>query len=171
VLDSQEIRNSSRKLLPNFRTYGPWLPYFSQHALAALRAKARPEMSPKPFKEIAMITQIVFRTFVSGLALSGVLLCGVCLPVVASASDELPMKQVVHFADLDINKPAGAQVLYTRITAAARRVCSFNESWNIYVQGLERSCMTRAISDAVKSVHAPLLTALHEGKTLRLASN
>ena len=51
-------------------------------------------------------------------------MCGMTAPARADA-EAIPAK-TVRFDDLDITKPAGAQILYHRIQAAARQVC---EPW------------------------------------------
>jgi UrcA family protein len=38
--------------------------------------------------------------------------------------EDTPISKIVQFGDLDLTKPAGAQVLYRRIQAAAQQVCA-----------------------------------------------
>jgi UrcA family protein len=72
----------------------------------------------------------------------------------------------VSFAELDITKPRGLQVLYSRIENAARIVCGVEP----YLQPLSRTrqakeCYKTAVDDAVRQINRPTLTALHRAKT------
>lgn len=72
----------------------------------------------------------------------------------------------VSYADLDITKPRGLEVLYSRIQHAARSVCDFNYS----VKELSRTrvaknCYLTAIDNAVKQIDRPTLTAYHLAKS------
>ena len=66
----------------------------------------------------------------------------------------------VRFDDLNIANPAGAKVLYRRISAAAREVCASYDTGNLLNQAPMRACVENAIHDAVMKVNAPTLTAL-----------
>ena len=65
------------------------------------------------------------------------------------------------FADLNLGTSAGVKALYARIHAAARRVCEQPAGEPAAVRG----CMTKAESDAIERVDAPLLTAFYQKKT------
>jgi UrcA family protein len=86
----------------------------------------------------------------------------------AHAEDQPPSK-TVKFADLDIQTPEGAKVLYHRIRAAARSVCDYGHA---NLRNAELQCAEKAIDDAVRKVNAPYPTVLHVDSTdrLRLAS-
>jgi UrcA family protein len=76
----------------------------------------------------------------------------------------------VSYGELDLSKPAGAEILYKRIKRAANTVCSVYESpmpWNFVARN---RCIQTAVDEAVAKVNAPLLTALHDNKTTRVAS-
>jgi UrcA family protein len=66
----------------------------------------------------------------------------------------------VRYADLDLDSAAGAAALYHRLQGAARVVCGFDEHRLANHAYLSR-CNSGAISDAVASVNAPLLSAIH----------
>ena len=70
-------------------------------------------------------------------------------------------RQVVKFADLDLTRPAGAQVLYYRIQYAARNVCPTYDRFS------NRDCIKQAIARAVAHVGAPQLTTRHQASTHR----
>jgi UrcA family protein len=93
------------------------------------------------------------------------------LQVTAQAADIwLPSKRV-SYADLDISKPAGAKVLYTRIVKAANDVCRSAgfDSWGAS-QTVNR-CINQAIEKAVKDVGSPALSALRPNSVIHYASN
>jgi UrcA family protein len=102
-------------------------------------------------------------------------LCGAAtlcaLQVPASAADYAHPSRRVSFADLDISKPAGAKVLYSRIKVAAQQVCVFNASRDLRVAERERACIKETIDDAVKRVNSTALTELHSAAVIHLASH
>jgi UrcA family protein len=69
--------------------------------------------------------------------------------------------ETVKFADLNVDTPADVEALYGRIHAAAWHVCQ--------QPGRELPaatiCMSRAESNAIGKVNAPLLTAFYQKKT------
>ena len=103
------------------------------------------------------------------------LLCGAialcALQVTAHASAEGVPSQRVSYADLDISKPAGAKVLYSRIKAAARHVCALNGFDPLLsLQSINR-CIDLAVDKAVKDVDSPALSALHPSGAIHFARN
>jgi UrcA family protein len=87
-----------------------------------------------------------------------------------AATEPLPTRKVTY-ADLDISKPAGAKVLYSRIVAAANEVCSFNGSRELTDWTAEQACIKKSIDEAVKDVNSTALSELHTARVLHLASN
>jgi UrcA family protein len=85
-------------------------------------------------------------------------------PAVAD-SLEPPLQVTVKFADLDISHPQGATVLYNRIHAAARSVCSPFDRDGVFYKMEFGSCIQKAVADAVTAVNAPALTAVYSAKT------
>lgn len=72
----------------------------------------------------------------------------------------------VSYAELDINKPRGLEVLYSRIQRAAKTVCGFDYSMRDLSRGRHvTSCYQAAVEDAVKQINRPTLTALHRVKS------
>jgi UrcA family protein len=102
-------------------------------------------------------------------------LCGavaLCtLQVTARASDDALPSQRVSYADLDISKPAGAKVLYSRIKAAARHVCALNGYTDLLAMQAVNQCTDRAIDKAVADVGSPALSALRPKTVIHYASN
>jgi UrcA family protein len=72
----------------------------------------------------------------------------------------------VNYADLDLNRQAGADALFARIRSAARQVCEpVAASVDFrFARAREKSCMNKAISDAVADVRSPLLTDIYLGR-------
>ncbi len=65
----------------------------------------------------------------------------------------------VNYRDLDLTTSRGATELYGRIRGAARFVCG-EEGRSIDEQNAWQSCFRSAVSEAVSTVHSPLVTAL-----------
>ena len=85
-----------------------------------------------------------------------------CVLVAFNAhADEQVRSETVKFADLNVGTPAGAEALYGRIHAAARRVCDQPAAWRPAVS----ACMTKAESEAIGKVNIPLLTAFYQKQT------
>jgi UrcA family protein len=72
----------------------------------------------------------------------------------------------VHFGDLDVDRPAGAAVLYRRIQMAAERVCGEPQQVGSFmISGVWRACVAQAIDRAVVAVDRPALTAYYRVHT------
>jgi UrcA family protein len=84
----------------------------------------------------------------------------------ALASGDDPLKVTVNYADLDVSHPAGAVVLYRRIRAAAKQVCSPLESRGIEAAMQLHACIEGAVLDAVNAVNQPALTSVLDAKRL-----
>ena len=103
-------------------------------------------------------------------------LCGaiaLCtLQVSAQAADDgLPSRRV-SYADLDISTPAGAKILYGRITRAAKEVCHYSTSYESLGAGQSmHRCVDYAIANAVTDVGSPALSALRPTTVIHFASN
>ena len=70
----------------------------------------------------------------------------------------------VNYADLNVNNPAGAAVLYQRIRSAAQKVCSMPGSRELDRASQAKACITKAAADAVAAVNAPALSGLYQAK-------
>ena len=72
----------------------------------------------------------------------------------------------VSFAELDITKPRGLEVLYSRIENAAKIVCGVDPTPMPLARTRHATaCYKTAIEDAVRQINRPTLTALHRTKT------
>lgn len=116
----------------------------------------------------------VTRTF-STIAAAGLLMG---LGATASAkgvydvrTPELPSR-TISVSDLDLSSADGAEALYERIRAAARRVCiEEHDQWWIKASTMHRNrCIEKAVEQAVESANQPTLTAVHLGMSELLAS-
>jgi UrcA family protein len=68
---------------------------------------------------------------------------------------------IVHYADLDLATPQGAQTLYRRIAAAARKVCPNTDQRDLAAVAQNRNCREQAIAGAVRDVDRPLLASVY----------
>ena len=76
----------------------------------------------------------------------------------------------VSYAELDLTKAAGAQILYARIKKAAYTVCGAYDSPMAWNYAAKTQCFKSAIEAAVVKINSPLLTSLHRNENTRLAS-
>jgi UrcA family protein len=102
--------------------------------------------------------QTLDRVFLAHAAVA--LLAGVLFVSKASAGEQL-RSETVKFQDLNVSSPVGAEALYNRIHAAAKRVCAQPGLW----QPAEIACVRKAEADAIGKVNQPLLTAFYRTKT------
>jgi UrcA family protein len=94
------------------------------------------------------------------VSVAAVLLASVLVVSKASAGEEL-RSETVKFQDLNVSTPDGAQALYNRIHAAAKRVCQQPGEW----PAVTAACVRRAEIAAIGKVNQPALTAFYRGKT------
>jgi len=74
-----------------------------------------------------------------------------------------PRQYVVRFPDLDLSRIEGATALYARLGYAARVVCGpLQTRW---FPKDYRTCIDRAIAEAVASVNSPILSQYHQSRT------
>jgi UrcA family protein len=69
------------------------------------------------------------------------------------------LKQQVSYADLNLDRPEGIATLYTRVHAAAARVCSVSQSNGMALEPADLDCVVKATSRAITSINKPALTA------------
>ena len=72
-------------------------------------------------------------------------------------SDNAPAR-TVHYADLNLNTPAGVSVLYKRIRNAAQQVCGDVNSRRLEEAVAAKACVAHAVSASVHSVNNVRLT-------------
>jgi UrcA family protein len=93
-----------------------------------------------------------------------------CFSATAAAADAAPPSEVVRYADLNIQNPAGALTLYHRIQAAARRVCPSEVVSVRLFSDKANTCYRHAVDEAVKRVNSAALSQIHGNALPRLAS-
>jgi UrcA family protein len=85
-------------------------------------------------------------------------LCAVQANCLAAAPDDGVRTRSVKYADLNLQRPADAALLYRRIEGAAELVCEPYASRDLARNMRFRQCRSGAIQKAIAEVHAPLLT-------------
>jgi UrcA family protein len=123
-------------------------------------------ISSKSNQETEMNTQRVYRWM--PVLLAAVSAVGWTAAAQASDADHDIPRQVVKFADLNLDSVAGASTLYRRIESAAELVCDDPSGG----RGLSavislNTCKAQAIGRAVDSVNSVVLTSLYLAKTGR----
>ena len=78
----------------------------------------------------------------------------------------IPTK-VVHYQDLDLSQPRDAQRLYERIQTAARLVCEDHVLPSLATRVAHKTCIERAVTQAVGQVGSVRVTQIHEAATQR----
>lgn len=73
--------------------------------------------------------------------------------------------ETVRFGDLNVTSPAGVAALYTRIHAAAQRVCAVSGERDFARMSVSADCARKAESGAVQKLSLPALTAYYRIKT------
>ena len=90
--------------------------------------------------------------------------CAIGLCAGAHASDknyDVP-RQVVKYADLNLNSSAGVSTLYSRIRRAAARVCGDPAATRELSEWARlRTCNEQAVARAVDAVNSSALTSFH----------
>jgi UrcA family protein len=87
-------------------------------------------------------------------------------PGLAKAAEE---SMVVRLGDLNVATEAGAQSALRRIRDAADRFCGGHGVHSIQMQAATATCRADMTDKAVARLHAPIVTALHQGRAIRLA--
>ena len=102
-------------------------------------------------------------------AMVGAVLATGFVAVPASATPETQKQHVVRFTQHDLATDTRVAVLYGRLQAAARDVCSSHRGRDVKSMKMYRACYSNALEDAVNTVNAQTLTALHNAPATRSA--
>ena len=106
----------------------------------------------------------------NGMRMGWVALAAVTAAMVAGVSqaddlgDNVPQQKVVY-KDLNLKSDAGIQVLYRRIQGAANQVCGKVDEHDLAGMLVRKTCVEKAVSDAVSSVDSPMLKRAYIAKT------
>ncbi|HTD13318.1 MAG TPA: UrcA family protein [Steroidobacteraceae bacterium] len=111
-----------------------------------------------PLEDAMNTVKLVRRTSAWPVAL-GSLACLLGIAPVLAAAPVETRSVSVRYADLDLASAAGAAALYQRLQGAARVVCGYPDE--MAMLSFVNRCNHSAIADAVSSVNAPLLRAVH----------
>lgn len=89
-----------------------------------------------------------------------------CGSSVSGAADGTMPQAVVTYSDLDLSNPQDARELYSRIAAAAKKVClSYPvDGRSLAVHARLRECTHHAVADAVIKIDEPALLAIYNSK-------
>ena len=108
------------------------------------------------------------------------LLCGALIAVAAPAAAEVhpasgnpdALETTVNYADLDLSRPAGADVMIARVRRAARSVCGQEITGDRREIRRNHACVREAMNGAFMQLDAPLVTTrfLRTGSSAELAA-
>jgi len=91
-----------------------------------------------------------------------VVLMGIASAAVSASPASASTRSVtVRYAELDLSRPAGAQVLYNRIQQAALQVCNGFVGPFSEMHTRASPCYKDAVEHAVAQVNSPQLSAIH----------
>jgi len=76
----------------------------------------------------------------------------------------------VRYGDLDLGRDTDVQALYTRLRAAAARVCGPVETRDLARHAAWRECRDSALARAVDQLGNARLAALHRGRPYRASA-
>ena len=79
----------------------------------------------------------------------------------AAAEPPAALSKKVSYADLNLDSPEGAHVLYARLRYAAEEVCEPFDGRELSRRNIWRTCVSHALASAVAQVNKPRVTALH----------
>jgi UrcA family protein len=80
----------------------------------------------------------------------------------ANPREEEIRSEKVNFVDLNLNTLAGVNILYDRITHAARLVCAPADEFAHHAEYAK--CCQTAVDAAIAKVNNPLLSAVHQNR-------
>ncbi len=86
-------------------------------------------------------------------------------PAIASASNETELAVKVNYEDLNVQKEAGAKVLYGRLQRASKNVCgveSLKTAGSVRALQEMQSCYKSSLTTAVAKVDSAALSKIHE---------
>jgi UrcA family protein len=106
--------------------------------------------------EIDMKTNILIVS--SLICIAAVAACAALLRPVRADSHEVTVKISVNAAGLDVNQPAGAAELYSRLRQAARIACTGANRVGLEPVDNVQNCTERALGEAVRTANQPQLT-------------
>lgn len=73
--------------------------------------------------------------------------------------------RTLRYEAAELRNPAGARRVYAQIRLIAGQVCEAQDGAGLERKALHASCVRTTVDGAVAKLGAPLVTALHEGRT------
>jgi UrcA family protein len=73
----------------------------------------------------------------------------------------------IKYSDLNLATPSAVEVLYRRVTMAAKEVCNQGQSRELARQVAADRCVDEAVSRAIDQIDVPQLNALYRAKSNR----
>jgi UrcA family protein len=103
------------------------------------------------------------RAFMSAWPVLGaaIVACTLFAGSVAAEDEEFTVSYRVSTQGLDLSQPAGARELYSRLRHAADVVCTHGMRLDLKPAADPQACYEKALADAVRSVHMPLVTQVY----------
>jgi UrcA family protein len=87
-------------------------------------------------------------------------------PAQTPAGENLPQAAVVHFGDLNLDRPSDVATLYRRIRLAAQSVCGERLATGSYIFSRDwYSCVEQAVQRGIVAVDRSTLTAYYRVHT------
>jgi len=111
-----------------------------------------------------MNTQSFHRSAVLAAAVAAAGMMSYVVGATAATSDGEPLKEVVAYRDLNLNRPEGISALYQRVSNAAAQVCHPLQSRELSKMKPWKDCVHGAISRAVTQINVPALTAYADAR-------
>ena len=85
------------------------------------------------------------------------------LPPAQAGDFDIPQEKVT-FGDIDVSRPQGAAILYSRIKRAAGKVCAPYWATSLQAWVSTHDCVRSAIAQAVATVDQPALSQIYSAK-------
>jgi UrcA family protein len=86
---------------------------------------------------------------------------------VAQASDlgDSSAQKTVSYGDLNLTDTMGVQLLYSRLSSAAKTVCDMPDQRELARTAVAKRCIEQAMVQAINTVNNPQLTQLYLAKS------
>jgi UrcA family protein len=83
----------------------------------------------------------------------------------AADSGDSSVQRTVAYRDLDLSDANGVQLLYWRLSSAAKTVCDRADQRDLARVAVANRCIEQAMVQAITAVNSPMLTSLYLAKT------
>ena len=118
-------------------------------------------MTPEDKANTALLKEKIMKTthYTTKIAMAGIAAIGLATAAMGAHAGEVnPPARTVRYADLNLNTPAGAAVLYKRIKNAAEQVCGDADARQLTEVMAAKACIARAVDAGVHAVNNLQLT-------------